>query len=594
MKRLWGSTAVLSMALAGVQPWPLLAQTLDAQGALIASDGTVVCAPDGDKACDLTDPALLQLLAETEARIAAAAQAAADAQAQADAAAAQAAADAQAQAAADAQAQADAAAAQAAADAQAQADVAAAQAAADAQAQADAAAAQAGMDAQAAQSDVPVAPTPEEIAAQEAALAQAQAELAPQADGTLLDPNAGLKTAVEVLDPNAQPVEAPVVSQAEVQSLTTLLAEPTAEAPTATAAPEPAAPMAMADAPADTAAAPQAVASTTEVMTAQSARSATEEFAAAPVVVEGGKKNRLSDLEKFGLVALGALAVGAIIKGANNAPAEDRQVVSNTGDRVVVLNPDGQYQVYRDDDATLRQPGSQVRTETFKDGSTRTTVLREGGDQVVTIRDATGRVLRRAIYDAQGRERVLFNDLQPERRVVVSTLPAPRAKQVVIAAEDPNADFKRAMAAQQIEKLGRSFSLRQIREIPQVRHLAAQIDVDLISFDSGSAALKPAEAGNLADLGGFMQDMLAQNPGEIFLIEGHTDATGKAAMNLALSDRRAETVALALAEYFDIPPENMVIQGYGEEELRIDTQANEPRNRRVAVRIITPLLQVAN
>ena len=78
------------------------------------------------------------------------------------------------------------------------------------------------------------------------------------------------------------------------------------------------------------------------------------------------------------------------------------------------------------------------------------------------------------------------------------------------------------------------------------------------------------------------------------LIEGHTDATGKAAMNLALSDRRAETVALALAEYFDIPPENMVIQGYGEEELRIDTQANEPRNRRVAVRIITPLLQVAN
>ncbi|MDP4892241.1 OmpA family protein, partial [Cypionkella sp.] len=453
---------------------------------------------------------------------------------------------------------------------------------------------QAGMDAQAAQSDVPVAPTPEEIAAQEAALAQAQAELAPQADGTLLDPNAGLKTAVEVLDPNAQPVEAPVVSQAEVQSLTTLLAEPTAEAPTATAAPEPAAPMAMADAPADTAAAPQAVASTTEVMTAQSARSATEEFAAAPVVVEGGKKNRLSDLEKFGLVALGALAVGAIIKGANNAPAEDRQVVSNTGDRVVVLNPDGQYQVYRDDDATLRQPGSQVRTETFKDGSTRTTVLREGGDQVVTIRDATGRVLRRATYDAQGRERVLFNDLQPERRVVVSTLPAPRAKQVVIAAEDPNADFKRAMAAQQIEKLGRSFSLRQIREIPQVRHLAAQIDVDLISFDSGSAALKPAEAGNLADLGGFMQDMLAQNPGEIFLIEGHTDATGKAAMNLALSDRRAETVALALAEYFDIPPENMVIQGYGEEELRIDTQANEPRNRRVAVRIITPLLQVAN
>ena len=717
MKRLWGSTAVLSIALAGVQPWPLMAQALNERGELTASDGTVLCAPDGDKACDLNDPALLQLLAETEARIAAAAQAAAEAQAQADAAAAQAAAEAQAQAdaaaaqAAEAKAQADAAAAQAAADAQAQADAAAkaqadaaaAQAAADAQAQADAAAAvqaaaeaqaaadaaaaqtaaeaeaaqaaaqaqaqadadaaaaqagadaqakvdaeaqaeaaakaqadaaaqaaaqaqadaaaaQAGVDAQAqaqaeaaaeaqAQADAaaaqaateaqapadaaqPPADLAKDMAAQEEALAAAKAELAVQADGKLLDPNAGLKTAAETVDPNAAPVEAPVVTQAEVQSLTSLMAEPAAEAP---AAAEPAeAPLAVADAPADTAPAPAAVETTTQVITAQSARSATQEFAAAPVAVEGGRKNRLSDLEKFGLVALGALAVGAIIKGANDNRAEDRQVVSNTGDRVVVLNPDGQYQVYRDDDATLRQPGSRVRTETFKDGSTRTTVARENGDQVVTIRDVTGRVLRRATYDTQGRERVLFNDLQPERRVVVSSLPAPRTKQVVISAQDRNADFKRALAAQQIEKLGRSFSLRQIREIPQVRHLAAQIDVEMISFDSGSAALKPSEAGNLADLGSFMQDMLAKNPGEMFLIEGHTDATGKAAMNLALSDRRAETVALALSEYFDIPPENMVIQGYGEEELRIDTQANEPRNRRVAVRIITPLLQTQN
>ena len=88
-----------------------------------------------------------------------------------------------------------------------------------------------------------------------------------------------------------------------------------------------------------------------------------------------------------------------------------------------------------------------------------------------------------------------------------------------------------------------------------------------------------------------MQTLLDKNPREMFLIEGHTDATGKAAMNLALSDRRAESVAMALTEYFDIPPENMVVQGYGESELLVDTQRDEPRNRRVAVRIITPLLK---
>jgi outer membrane protein OmpA-like peptidoglycan-associated protein len=132
-----------------------------------------------------------------------------------------------------------------------------------------------------------------------------------------------------------------------------------------------------------------------------------------------------------------------------------------------------------------------------------------------------------------------------------------------------------------------------VREIPEVRALAATIDAGNVTFDSGSSAIKAAEAESLADLGTLMQDLLDENPGEMFLIEGHTDATGKAAMNLALSDRRAESVALALTEYFDIPPENMVVQGYGESELLIDTQDDERRNRRVAVRVITPLLRSA-
>ena len=83
-------------------------------------------------------------------------------------------------------------------------------------------------------------------------------------------------------------------------------------------------------------------------------------------------------------------------------------------------------------------------------------------------------------------------------------------------------------------------------------------------------------------------------PGEVFLIEGHTDAVGAASYNLALSDRRAETVALALTEYFDVPPENMITQGYGESELRIPTEEAERLNRRATVRRITPLLRVAS
>ncbi len=90
-----------------------------------------------------------------------------------------------------------------------------------------------------------------------------------------------------------------------------------------------------------------------------------------------------------------------------------------------------------------------------------------------------------------------------------------------------------------------------------------------------------------------MLDLIDENPGEVFLIEGHTDATGGAAFNLALSDRRAESVALALTEFFDVPPENMVIQGYGESNLKVRTLESEPANRRAVVRRITPLLQTA-
>ncbi|MGO4910604.1 OmpA family protein, partial [Pseudorhodobacter sp. W20_MBD10_FR17] len=519
--------------------------------------------------------------AQAKADAEATAAAAADAQAKADA-------EATAAAAADAQAKADAeATAAAAADAQAKAD---AEAAATAAAEADV---QAKADAEATAAAEADAQAKAGAAATSDSGKKAKAEGATKTDAAIADPNAGLKTADDVTDPAAPPVEAPVVSDAEMQALSNLLSGEAAanDAETVTAQP-----MAATDAgprPADAAPSADAVTATTETVTDETSRSATQEFSAAPQVVSPGKKNRLSDLEKAGLIGLGALVVGAIISQGNRTSDADQpqqQVISNTGDRVVVQRPDGNYQVYKDDDALLRRPGNTLRTETYKDGSTLTTVDREDGTQIVTIRNATGRVLRRAHYDNQGFETVLFNDLEPEREIIVSTLPKPRDRSFAISTQDGDAVMKAALARSQIEKIGRTFSLRQVRDIPQVRHLAAIIDVDTITFASGSAALSTTEVNALSDLGSVMQSLLDANKNEVFLIEGHTDATGAGAMNLALSDRRAETVALALTEYFDIPPENMVVQGYGETELLIDTQADEKRNRRVGVRIITPLL----
>ena len=328
-----------------------------------------------------------------------------------------------------------------------------------------------------------------------------------------------------------------------------------------------------------------------EIVSEETARSSDEEFAAAPVAVSNGKKSGLSDLEKVGLLALGALVVGAII---NEGKKDQRKVVSNSGDRVVVENPDGSYVVYKDDDAILRRPGVRTVTETYSDGSTRTVVQRADGTEVVTIRDASGRVLRRAHYDRNGNEMVLIDDLYPEERIDITELPAPRPGRVTISTADGDAALKAEMAALEAESLGRKFSLRQIREIREVRALSATIEVDSITFDTGSAAIKATEARKLADIGRLMEELLAANPAEVFLVEGHTDAVGSAASNLSLSDRRAESLALALTEYFGIPPENLVIQGYGESELKVESAGDERANRRVVVRLITPLMRVAD
>ena len=87
-----------------------------------------------------------------------------------------------------------------------------------------------------------------------------------------------------------------------------------------------------------------------------------------------------------------------------------------------------------------------------------------------------------------------------------------------------------------------------------------------------------------------MLRVIDRNPNEVFMIEGYTDAVGSGEDNLSLSDRRAESVAIILTEQFQVPPENLTTQGYGEQYLKVPTDGPERLNRRVAARRITPLI----
>jgi outer membrane protein OmpA-like peptidoglycan-associated protein len=266
------------------------------------------------------------------------------------------------------------------------------------------------------------------------------------------------------------------------------------------------------------------------------------------------------------------------------------KVVSNTGDRIVVEDPNGDLRVLKDDDALIRRPGDEVRTETFNDGSSRTIVAKPDGSRIVTIRGRDGTVLRRINVDPQGREYVLFDDTVAEQQIVVNQLPQVQ-QQDLVASNQSDEALRQALITQLRGTDQQRFSLRQVRDVDQVRALAPEIELDAVRFVTGSAAIQPEQARSLARIGTTLSNLIKDDPRTVILVEGHTDAVGDATYNLALSDRRAETVALALTEYFDVPPENMITQGYGESALKVQTDTAEPANRRAVVRNITGLLR---
>ncbi|WP_280322829.1 OmpA family protein [Sulfitobacter faviae] len=293
----------------------------------------------------------------------------------------------------------------------------------------------------------------------------------------------------------------------------------------------------------------------TEEVTEEDVRSSDEDFETE--VTAAGDANAaaaddddsgMSDFEKALLLGLGAVAVGSVL---NNG----EKIVSRSGDRVVVQDDAGELRVLKDDNALLRRPGDEVQTQTFDDGSTRTIVTKSDGSRVETIRSRDGTVLRRTNFDAQGREYVLVDDLVEEREVVVNDLPqVQQTQQAQRASTQDEAALRQALQAEMRNDQGRTFSLRQVREIREVRSLAPELELDAVRFPTGSAAIQPEQARALANIGTTLRDLIQKDPRTVILVEGHTDAVGDASYNLALSDRRAETVALALTEYFDVPP----------------------------------------
>ena len=229
-------------------------------------------------------------------------------------------------------------------------------------------------------------------------------------------------------------------------------------------------------------------------------------------------------------------------------------------------------------------------------GWTRTIVTRPNGVRVVTLADPSGVPVRRVRVLPDGERIVLFNNL-PEwwggRNELVIDVPPPPVPQTRIVVEPsrvPDIVVYETLTAEPVAEIDRTYTLNQVLVNPNLRDYMPRVDLDTISFATGSAEVADSEIETLEAIGIAIEEAIEQDPSEVFLVEGHTDAVGSEISNLALSDRRAESVAAILTEYFAIPPENIVTQGFGEAYLKVPTEGPSAENRRVAVRRLTPLL----
>jgi outer membrane protein OmpA-like peptidoglycan-associated protein len=271
---------------------------------------------------------------------------------------------------------------------------------------------------------------------------------------------------------------------------------------------------------------------------------------------------------------------------------QDGRTVILEGDRAIVRERNHTF-IRHNEDQRFAIGARDVRVDR-RDGETVTVIVRPDGVTIINTTDRDGHLIRRVRRDRNGREFVIVDNRRIHPGGIFIDVPRPhfrmpRQRYIIDADRADEREIYDVLIAPPVEPIEGDYSLAQVRYNAALRDYMRRLDLD-IHFDTGSWQITPDQMDRLSVVAEALNRAIDRNPRELFLIEGHTDAVGSDEDNLSLSDRRAEAVAVALTEEFHVPPENLVTQGYGEQELKVQTQGPSRANRRVAIRRITPLI----
>jgi len=276
---------------------------------------------------------------------------------------------------------------------------------------------------------------------------------------------------------------------------------------------------------------------------------------------------------------------------------ENPNFIFKIGINIYITNVESQRDRYYD------RNRDEIYYEDLSRGRIRETIVRPDGTRIVTVYNRYGEVLKRtkvtpddrefylATYDPRQANRdddSFFLDVGRELPPLRLNIPA---RDYILDAGTADEDEVELFLGQPpVEKVRRIYSIDEVKRSARLRDSVRRLEVGNLTFDTGKATISRNQVSSLSNVAKAMLALLDRNPAEVFLIEGHTDAVGSDVSNLVLSDQRAATVARILTDFYEIPPENLVTQGYGERYLKVKTEAAEPLNRRVTVKRITPLV----
>lgn len=215
-------------------------------------------------------------------------------------------------------------------------------------------------------------------------------------------------------------------------------------------------------------------------------------------------------------------------------------------------------------------------------------ILRASRLEAEQARQEAERALMNSVATREEMQRAQSQAVSAEERREQATRQAEQAReeadQARLLAEAQSTEIKLArreaeLASETAASLQRRLEYMEYRETDR----GVVITLGDVLFEVGRAELLPAARQNVDDV----IELLDSEPGKRIRIEGHTDSTGSAALNLRLSQQRAEAVRSALVER-GIEAARMDAVGMGKDFpiASNDSETGRASNRRVDVIVL--------